>query len=585
VYVRLFSFIDGEAKYYDYAYTTTNTSGCTPPTAQMITPAPASTLTSSTVTFQWTGGTGVSSYRLEVGSATDIHLYYNQELTGLSAAVSNLPTNGTFVYVKLWSQINGSWFFNGYTFTAVAGGPAKAQMATPAPSSTLTSSTVTFQWTGGTGVTDYWLTVGLAPGAQEFYSAGPTNLSATISGLPTDGSTVFARLWSKLAGAWQYNDYTYTASSLASGKAQITTPAPSSTLMSSTVTFQWTGGTGVTDYWLTVGLAPGAQEFYSAGPTNLTATISGLPTDGSTVYARLWSKLAAGWQYNDYTYTASALASAKAQMTTPAPSSTLTSSTVTFQWTGGTGVTDYWLELGSAANAQQYYNQGPTSLSATVSTLPTDGSTVYVRLWSKINGAWLSNSYTYTASSIPSGRAQMTAPAPSSTLTSSTVTFQWTGGTGVTDYWLTMGSAPGAQEFYSQGPTSLSATVSMLPTNGSTVYVRLWSKLAAGWEYNDYTYTALMSAPAKAQMTTPAPSSTLTSSTVMFQWTGGTGVSEYWITVGSTAGGQEFYSLGLTGLSATASALPTNGSTVYVRLWSRLDAGWQYNDYTYTASH
>src|SRR5258708_24230947 len=125
-------------------------------------------------------------------------------------------------------------------------------MATPAPSSTLTSSTVTFQWTGGTGVTDYWMTVGLAPGAQEFYSAGPTNLSATISGLPTDGSTVYARLWSKLAGAWQYNDYTYIASSLASGKAQITAPAPSSTLMSSTVTFQWTGGTGVTDFWLTL---------------------------------------------------------------------------------------------------------------------------------------------------------------------------------------------------------------------------------------------------------------------------------------------------------------------------------------------
>jgi hypothetical protein len=33
----------------------------------------------------------------------------------------------------------------------------------------------------------------------------------TQSGLPTNGSAVYLRLWSQIAGAWQYNDYTYTA--------------------------------------------------------------------------------------------------------------------------------------------------------------------------------------------------------------------------------------------------------------------------------------------------------------------------------------------------------------------------------------
>jgi hypothetical protein len=272
-------------------------------------------------------------------------------------------------------------------------------------------------------------------------------------------------------------------------------------------------------------------------------------------------------------------------MTTPAPSSTLTSSTVTFQWTGGTGVSQYWLEVGTTANPQQYYSQGLTSLSATVSTLPTDGSSVYVRLWSMVNGVWQWNPYTYTASLSAPAAAQMTTPAPSSTLTSSTVTFQWTGGTNVSEYWLEVGSTANPQQFYSQGLSGLSATVSTLPTNGSTVSVRLWSHLLAGWQWTGYTYTASSSMPAAAQMTTPAPSSTLTSSTVTFQWTGGTGVSQYWLEVGTTASPQQFYAHGLTSLNATVSGLPSDGSAVYVRLWSMISGVWQWTPYTYTAAH
>jgi hypothetical protein len=204
-----------------------------------------------------------------------------------------------------------------------------------------------------------------------------------------------------ISGAWQWNDYTYTAMNGSSGtpaKAQMTTPAPSSTLTSSSVTFQWTGGTGVSQYFLEVGSATGLHEFYNQGLTSLSATVSGLPTNGSGLWVRLWSMINGAWQWNDYAYTASSTTSAKAQMTTPAPSSTLTSSTVTFQWTGGTGVSQYFLEVGSTEGMHEFFNQAVTSLSATVTGLPTNGGRVWVRLWSMINGAWQWNDYTYTAS-------------------------------------------------------------------------------------------------------------------------------------------------------------------------------------------
>ena len=138
-------------------------------------------------------------------------------------------------------------------------------------------------------------------------------------------------------------------------------------------------------------------------------------------------------------------------MTNPAPGSTLTSSTVAFQWTGGTGVSNYWFEV--ATRLASLYSQDPgMSLSATVTGLPTNGSPLYVRLWSKIDGTWQSNDYTYIAVTIPTAGAQLTGPAPGSTLTASTVAFRWTGGTGVSSYWLEVGTSAGV--VYSQDPAS-----------------------------------------------------------------------------------------------------------------------------------
>ena len=36
-------------------------------------------------------------------------------------------------------------------------------------------------------------------------------------------------------------------------------------------------------------------------------------------------------------------------------------------------------------------------------------------------------------------------------------------------------------------------------------------------------------------------------------------------------------------LGATATVLPTDGSTVYVTLWSLVGGQWYYNEYTYTS--
>ena len=134
-----------------------------------------------------------------------------------------------------------------------------------------------------------------------------------------------------------------------------------------------------------------------------------------------------------------------------------------------------------------------------------------------------------------------------------------------------VGTSAGALDLYSvNAGTSLSTTVNNLPTNGSTVYVRLWTLASGIWVYNDYTYTATMT---KAAMTSPTNGSTLNGSSVTFQWSASTG-TQYSLYVGTSAGALNLYSVNAgTSLSTTVNNLPADGSTVYVRLCGRWPAG------------
>ena len=97
--------------------------------------------------------------------------------------------------------------------------------------------------------------------------------------------------------------------SAASGERQdigrITSPSPGSTLPDSTVPFHWEPGPQVEQYYLKIGAAAGGGEIYEGDQGNsLSATVSGVPTAGQTVYVRLYSRIGQDWLFNDYTYTA-----------------------------------------------------------------------------------------------------------------------------------------------------------------------------------------------------------------------------------------------------------------------------------------
>ncbi|MDM8555120.1 FG-GAP repeat protein [Desulfococcaceae bacterium HSG7] len=84
----------------------------------------------------------------------------------------------------------------------------------------------------------------------------------------------------------------------------------------------------------------------------------------------------------------------------------------------------------------------------------------------------------------------MLSPAPGTMLDATSVTFTWND-SGADLYKVDLGTSPGADDLYSGAPgTDTSALVNGLPSDESTVYVRLLSLVDGGWLYNDYTYTA-----------------------------------------------------------------------------------------------
>ena len=53
------------------------------------------------------------------------------------------------------------------------------------------------------------------------------------------------------------------------------------------MTFTWTAAPGATGYYLRLGTTAGANNIYGSGEITATsATVSNLPTNGETIYAR-----------------------------------------------------------------------------------------------------------------------------------------------------------------------------------------------------------------------------------------------------------------------------------------------------------
>ena len=467
-----------------------------------VTPSPSSPTTAQAlavkVTVSITGGgaTPTGTVVLTGGGYTSPAA----PLSGGSATVTIqpglLPTGASTLTASFTPDAAAASFCTSASGTGsvtVTSSP-QAMLTLPAPGSTLSGSSATFNWTAGTGVTQYQIRIGTtSAGSNDILSMTTTSLSSgLVSNIPSYGMKLYIRLYSLINKAWQYTDYNCTESG-APIPAALISPTPGSTLSGSSATFTWTAGGGVTLYQIRIGTtSAGSSNLLKLQTTALTSgLVSNIPTYGVPLYVRLYSLINGAWQSSDYTLTESG-APLLAALKYPAPGSTLTGSSATFQWTAGGGVTDYELRLGTTgASSKDVFLLITTALtSGVVTNIPINGKPLYARMYSMVNGAWQYQDYTYTEYITPVPAA-LTSPAPGSTLTGSTATFNWSAGTSVTNYQIMVGTTGvGANNLFRLTTTALtSGVVNNIPITGGTLYVRLYSLIAGAWQYTDYTYT------------------------------------------------------------------------------------------------
>jgi hypothetical protein len=561
-------------------YTYTAPAGCY---AVLTTPTPGTVLTSSNVTFGWSAANGADQYWLDIGSTLGGSDLWRGALTMTSQSITGLPCDGRTINVQLYTHANGAWTSPlRYTYTAPGCVPT---LITPTPGTALSSTTVTFGWNTVAGADQYWLDIGSTVGGSDLWRGALTATSQLVTGLPCDGRTINAQLFTHVNGAWSSpRRFTYTAST--GCFTVLTSPTPNTTLSSTTVTFGWSSATGADQYWLDVGSSLGTGDIWRGALTATSQLVTGIPCDGRTVYAQLYTHRDGAW-LSPLRYTYTAPTGCYAIITSPTPGTTLTSTTVAFTWSAANGADQYWLDVGTALGVGDIWRGSLTGTSQVATGVPCNGGTLYVQLYTHSNSNWQAlQRYTYTA---PSGcfapLAQILTPTPSTALPATSVTFTWSAGMGADQYWLDVGTSLASGDLSAGSTAATSKTVSGLPCDGRMLYVQLYTHSNSNWQAPQrYTYTAPTGCT--AEIILPIASSILPGATVTFTWTAAVGASQYWLDVGTKVGTGDISAGSLTSTSRTVAGIPCDGRTIYVQLYTSFAGVWQAPQrYTYAASN
>ncbi len=110
IYVRLWTRKNGW-NYQDMEYLASQTR------AELLTPTPGSQITGSNLTLTWSKPEGATAYDVILGTTGpgSNNLRATAILNGNSLTVTNLPTNGQKIYLRLWTYKN-QWRYTDYTF-------------------------------------------------------------------------------------------------------------------------------------------------------------------------------------------------------------------------------------------------------------------------------------------------------------------------------------------------------------------------------------------------------------------------------------------------------------------------------------
>jgi C1A family cysteine protease len=599
----------GECAIESYVYYASLNPGVPPAAPNLVSPTDGSSVTGSSITFQWSATNRASTYWLEVNSdanwSAGNRLYYAAVSTNY-ATVTGLADDGTTYYWRVWAGNSNGWSAPtpGWSIlggTPGGGPPETPTLISPADGATFTGNPPTFRWSAPSGATYYWLEVNRDPNwgvNTRFYYGGVSATAQTLTGFPSNGTTYYWRVWAANAKGWSAPSSGWSVIHEVPPPPETPTlisPVDGATFAGTPPTFQWSAPSGATYYWLEVNRDPnwGAGTRFYYGAVSATAqTLTGFPSNGTTYYWRVWAANDGGWSAPSSGWTVIHEVPPPPETPTllsPSDGATFAGTPPAFQWSAPSGATYYWLEVNRDPNwgvNTRFYYGAVSANSMRLTGFPSNGTTYYWRVWAANDGGWSAPSSAWTVIHEvppPPETPTLISPVDGATFAGTSPTFQWSAPSGATYYWLEVNRDPNWGEgtrFYYGAVSANSMRLTGFPSNGTTYYWRVWAANDGGWSAPSSGWTVLHETPNPPEtpiLISPVDGATFAGTSLTFQWSAVSGATIYWLEVNRDPNwgvGTKFYDASVSTNSQTLSGFPSDGTTYYWRVWAGNAGGW-----------
>jgi hypothetical protein len=413
-------------------------------------------------------------------------------------------------------------------------------------------------------------------GGRDVLDTGEISMTTyTVGSLPV-GPTLYARIYTLIAGAWVYSDATFTAT--APPQAMFSYPVDGEADVIESTPFAWSAAPGASGYYLTVGTTAGGRDILdSGGPLAATTyQVFGLPP-GQKLYATVYALIGAAWVPTSISFMTATMG---AQFSNPASGATSVYTNAPFSWSSMPGAQGYYLTIGTTPGARDVLDTGQIQgTSYPVPSLP-PSTTLYATIYTDICGVWYPSSISFTTGA-PLTPAQypptFTFPANGATGTDASQAFTWSAVPVAQRYYLTVGTSPGGRNVIDTGAFSAASTSyfgGLLPQK--PLYATIYAEVQGGWYGSSVSFTP-GPPPSIATFVNLTDGATGVDLYQGFDWTSVASAASYYLTVGSKPGGRDVYdssTIHPSGTNHRFVPLLQPSTTYHATIYTQLNGNW-----------
>jgi hypothetical protein len=415
--------------------------------------------------LEWSAVEGADAYQVVLGSSAGASdLLDSGTIAATSFQAERLPPQQQ-IFVRIGALVGGSWSYGQTSFVTQN---TSVLMGVP-PTSDSIDVSQPLRWEPIAGAQAYYLYVGSTPGTKDLVDSGETGASSYPIVNLHGGSRVYARLHTRVADQWLFEDYVFDVPAV----ARLLQPQSSTAEVDTEGLLAKWSTVDDAVYRVTIGTQDGLADLWDSGEIEGTGVPLPSLRTGFTWHVRVGTLFQGEWRYSD----AQVFTMPMPQLLKPVNGATDMDVDYGFEWSPVADPIEYSLRVGTKLGATNLANVQSTSATRVqVPNLPS-GVPLFVRVGARTALGWR---YREHVVQVGGALANPTIVYPSTGTVDANVPFEWVHDPLVQSYQLQIGSEPGLADVHASGLIHVSRRfVPGLP-QGSQLYGRVTATYVDG---------------------------------------------------------------------------------------------------------